>query len=246
MTHLELDAEGPIWRHWIEAFSRTRRLVRYDQRGNGLSDLDAEFSEAAFVEDVEAVVAAAGLDRFDLLGISHGASVAVAYAARHPERVRRLVLLGGFPVGWSKLGNAEEAARREAMITLTAQGWERDNPALRQLFTSLFLPDSIPDEQHWFAEVQRKATPVANACAIQRGTGKTDVRELLPHVRVPTLVAHARNDAMVSFAAGRALAAAIPGARFLALEGSNHVLVSGEPAWARFRDAALAFLDEPL
>lgn len=243
MTHLELDAKGPIWRHWIDELSRGRRLVRYDQRGNGLSDWKTRFSLEADIEDLEAVVGAAGVDRFDLVAISAGVSVAIAYAVRHPDRVRRLVLLGGFARGWAVRASPEERARREAMITLSREGWEQDNPAFRQMFTSLFLPDSSAEEQRWFTDVQRTTTSAENAAAIQRATGSVDVAALLAKVAVPTLVAHCRDDAMVPFEAGRALAREIPGARFVALEGRNHVLLADEPAWQRLTEAMRAFLD---
>lgn len=244
MTHLELDAQGPIWRHWIDTLSDGRRLIRYDQRGNGLSDWQAGFSFEADVADLEAVVAAAGAERFDLVAISAGVSVAIAYAVRHPERIRRLVLLGGFAQGWAVRASPEERARREAMITLSREGWDQDNPAFRQMFTSLFLPDSSAEEQRWFTEVQRTTTSAENAAAIQRAGADIDVAALLPRIAVPALVAHCRDDAMVPFEAGRALARAIPGARFLALEGRNHVLLATEPAWKRFAETMRAFLDD--
>ena len=189
------------------------------------------------------MVDAAGLDRFDLIGLSQSASVAIAYAARHPERVRRLILIGGFAQGWQARGDAEEIARRRAMLTLTREGWGLDNPAFRQLFTSLFLPDSDAATQAWFNELQRLTTSAANAAAIQLAAASIDVGALLPKVAAPTLVAHVRDDAMVPFEAGRALARDIPGARFLALEGRNHVLLKPEPAWPRFLAAAKAFLE---
>jgi DNA-binding SARP family transcriptional activator/pimeloyl-ACP methyl ester carboxylesterase len=244
MTHLELDAQGPIWRHWISEFSRGRRLLRYDHRGGGLSDRNARLSFEAELEDVEAVVEAAGLDRFDLLGISFGASVAVAYAVRHPERVRRLVLLGGFPCGWKVSASPDHVARREAMLTLARDGWDADNPAFRQIFTSLFLPDGSPEAQGWFTEVQRTTISAATVADYQLVSARMDVRPLLSKVAAPTLVAHCRGDAMVPFEAGRALAAAIPGARFLALEGRNHVLLEGDSAWPRFVEAVGAFLEK--
>lgn len=243
MTHLELDPRGPIWRHWIEAFSDGRTLLRYDQRGNGLSDWRTSFGFDAFLGDLETVIDAATLDRFDLLGISQGASLAIAYAVRHPERVRKLVLVGGFPLSWAVRSSAEERARREAMITLTREGWGLDNPAFRQMFTSLFIPDGGPEAQAWLNDIQRAATSAANAAAIQLAIADTDVRALLPQVRAPTLVVHRTEDAMVPFEAGRALARSIPGARFLALEGRNHMILADEPAWPRFVAAVNAFLD---
>lgn len=242
MTHLERDAEGPIWRHWIAEFTADRSFVRYDQRGNGLSDWKAAFNQDAFVEDLEAVVDAAGLDRFDLLGLSQGASVALAYAARHPHRVRRIVLLGAFSRGWATRSTPEQLARREAMLTLSRTGWDEENPAFRQLFTSLFLPEADAETHHWFNTTQRMSTDGANAYAIQKAGADLDIDGLLAKVKAPTLVAHRREDAVVPFETGRELAQKIAGARFLPLEGRNHFLLEHEPAWRRFADAAHAFL----
>lgn len=245
MTHLERDAQGPIWRHWVSEFTKDRAFVRYDQRGNGLSDWDAPFSFEAFVDDLEQVVDAAGLERFDLLGISQGAGVALAYAAKHPERVRRIVLLGAFTRGWANRGTAEDRERREAMLTLTRTGWDLDTSAFRQMFASLFIPDSTPEDQHWFNTTQKLATNGENAYAIQRTGADMDLDHLLPQITAPTLVAHRRGDAVVSFEIGREIASRIPGARFLPLEGRNHMILEQDPAWRRFADATRAFLDEP-
>jgi pimeloyl-ACP methyl ester carboxylesterase/DNA-binding SARP family transcriptional activator len=243
MTHLERDAQGPIWRHWISEFTQDRSFVRYDQRGNGLSDWKATFTNEAFLDDLEAVVDAAGLERFDLLGISQGAAVAIAYAARHPERVRRIVLLGPYARGWGLRSTPEQLARREAMLTLTRTGWDEDNPAFRQLFTSLFIPDSDTTAQQWFNTTQRLSTSGENAYAIQRCGADLDIEHLLPLVKAPTLVAHRREDAVVPFEVGREVAGRIPGARFLPLDGRNHLLLEDEPAWRRFAEATRGFLD---
>lgn len=242
MTHLERDAEGPIWRHWIDEFTRDRQFVRYDQRGNGLSDWRATFTPEAFLDDLEKVVDAAGLDRFDLLGISQGSNLAIAYAAKHPHRVRRIVLLGAYARGWAH-ATPEQVARREAMLTLSRTGWDEDNPAFRQLFTSLFIPDGDAEAQHWFNTTQRLSTNGENAYAIQLCGADVDIGHLLAEVRAPTLAAHRRQDAVVPFEAGRDLASRIPGARFLPLEGRNHLLLEPEPAWRRFADTTRAFLD---
>ncbi len=242
MTHLERDAEGPIWRHWIEEFTQGRAFVRYDQRGNGLSDWKAPFSNEAFLGDLESVVDAAGLQRFDLLGISQGASAAIAYAARHPERVRRIILLGAFSRGWSHVASETRREQAEAMLTLARTGWDQDTPAFRQMYTSLFIPDAGPEAQEWFNTTQRLSTNGENAHAIQRCGAQVDVDDLVAKVAAPTLVAHRRGDAVVPFEAGRDLARRLPGAQFLPLEGRNHLLLADEPAWRRFVEAARAFL----
>ena len=243
LNHLEYDLTSPIWRHWTQALTEGRRLVRYDERGNGLSDWDTpDISFEAFVDDLESVADAAGLDRFDLLGISQGASVAIAYAVRHPERVNRLVLYGGYAAGWRVRATPGEVERREAMRTLARQGWGQNNPAFRQMFTTLFFPDASPEEADWFNELQRLSTSPENAERLQSAFGDIDVRALLGQVRAPTLVLHAREDAVVPFAAGRQLAAEIPGAEFVAMESRNHLVLEHEPAWRRLTDALNAFL----
>jgi pimeloyl-ACP methyl ester carboxylesterase/DNA-binding SARP family transcriptional activator len=245
LNHLEYDWDSPIWRHWINELTRGHSLIRYDERGNGLSDWIADdISFEAFIDDLASVVDAAGLDQFDLLGVSQGCSVSIAYAVRHPGRVRRLVLIGGYSAGWRKRGSPEEIERREAMATLTRGGWGQNNPAFRQMFTSLFFPDATQAEMDWFNELQRMTTSSQNAERLQNAFAEIDAREYLAKVTVPTLVLHAREDAVVPFAEGRALAAAIPGARFVALESRNHLLLEHEPAWARFVTCVREFLRE--
>ena len=206
--------------------------MRYDERGNGLSDLDvADISFEAFVRDLEAVVEASGVERFPLLGISQGCAVAVAYTVRHPERVTRLLLHGGYARGWRLRADSDELNEREALLTLIRTGWGRSNPAFRQVFTSLFLPDATAEQVSWFNELQRISTTPENAVRLIRATGDIDVTELLPRVAVPTLVTHCKGDARVPFEAGRSVAKAIPGARFVQLDSRNHLVLEHEPAW---------------
>lgn len=244
LNHLDYDWESPIWRHWLRELASHHTLVRYDERGNGLSDWNvADISFAGFLSDLEGVVDAAGLDRFDLLGNSQGCAVSIAYVVKHPHRVRRLILYGGYATGWAKRGTSDEVERRTAMMTLTRRGWGQDNPAFRQMFTTLFFPDATPEQVDWFNELQRMSTSAANAERLQRAFGDIDVRELLPKVNVPTLVLHVQDDAVVPFAAGRNMAMHIPGAQFVALEGRNHLLLEQEPAWPRLVEQLRAFLD---
>ena len=243
LNHLEFDWESPVWRHWLRELTRRNCLVRYDERGNGLSDWNPpELTFESFVEDLEAVVDSAGLDRFDLLGISQGAPVAIAYSLRHPGRVRRMVLLGGYSRGWALRLQGEDLARREAMVTLTQTGWGSDNPAYRQMFTSLYIPGGTPEQLGWWNELQKVTTTPANAVRLQRVLATIDVTELLGRVAVPTLVAHARNDHVIAFQAGKELAAGIPGSHFLELDSANHVLLEHEPAWQHFLAEMRRFL----
>ena len=220
MTHLEFDFESPVWRHLYRELSRDHAFYRYDARGNGLSDRespDVRFEN--FVDDLEAVVDAAGIERFALLGISQGCAVSIAYAVRHPERVSHLVLYGGLLSAERNalLRTAAEKKAGEAMLTLMRLGWGQENPAFRQMFTSQFIPGASKEQADWFNELQRISTSPADAVRNLLAAGEMDVSALLSQVRVPTLVMHARHDARVPFELGRRMAAGIPGARFVPL-----------------------------
>ncbi|MEA2882792.1 MAG: hypothetical protein QOH32_2048 [Bradyrhizobium sp.] len=244
MTHLEFDFESPVWRYFYRELSRDHAFYRYDARGNGLSDREVpDVSFEHFVSDLETVVDAAGIERFALLGISQGCAVSVAYAVRHPERVSHLILLGGYAVGWRKRARTEaEKQAGEAMLTLMRVGWGQENPAFRQMFTSQFIPGGSKEQADWFNEFQRISSSPTDAARNLQANGEVDVTALLPQVKVPTLVMHARHDARVPFELGRRLAAGIPGARFVPLESANHLMLEGEPALARFLEELKAFI----
>lgn len=243
LTHLEFDWESPVWRPWLRELSRDHTLVRYDERGCGLSDREVEdLSFDTWVEDLASVVDAAGLDRFPLFGMSQGGPVCIAYAARYPERVSRLVLYGTYAVGWKHRGMPHLRRLEEAMIQLMADGWGRENPAFRQVFTSLFLPEGSEEQAAWFNDLQRESTSPHIAVRLEREFGDIDVRDDVPRVRCPALVLHARKDQVIPFESGRRLAAELPEARFVALDGQNHVLLEEEPAWKRFLSEVRRFL----
>jgi pimeloyl-ACP methyl ester carboxylesterase/AraC-like DNA-binding protein len=243
LNHIEHDWKSPVWRHWAQEFTRGHTLIRYDERGNGMSDWDTpEISFDAFVDDLECVIDCADVEKFDLLAISQGASVAIAYAVRHPHRVRKLVICGGYAVGWAARGDPEEIARREAMITLTEVGWGADHPAYRELFTNLYIPEGTAEQVAWFNEVQRVSASPENAVKLQRALSEIDVRDLLDKVTVPTLILHAKDDRVVPFAAGKYLAQHIPAATFVPLDGENHILLEKEPAWHEFVRVTRDFL----
>jgi pimeloyl-ACP methyl ester carboxylesterase/class 3 adenylate cyclase len=242
MNHLEYDWESPSWRHVFRGLSREHTLIRYDARGNGMSDWDVgELSLDAWVDDLETVVDAAGVDVFPLLGISQGCAISVAYAVRHPERVSHLLLYGGFAVGGKKRAPAERD-RREAMTTLMRLGWGMDSPSFRQMFTGLFIPGATHEQADSFNELQRRTTSPECAARYFDVVGDLDITDLLAKVKAPTLVMHVRGDLMVPFEAGRQLAAGIPGARFIALQGQNHLFLEHEPASHRFFDELKLFL----
>lgn len=243
LSHLEYDWDSPIWRHLLAEASRDHTFIRYDERGNGLSDWNvANLSFEAFVEDLESVVEAAGVDRFPLLGISQGGAVAIAYAIRHPEKVSHLILYGAYARGWAKRGSPEEIEQRQAQLTLVRLGWGKDNPAFRQLWTTLYAPDATPEQAQSFNDLQRVSTSPENAVKLLNEMGNIDVEDLLPQVTVPTLVLHCKDESGVPFEEGRLLASKIPGARFVPLEGRNHLLLEGAPSWGKFVREVRQFL----
>ena len=242
MNHLEYDWESPIWRHVFRGLSYDHTLVRYDARGNGMSDWDVDtLSLDAWVTDLETVVDAAGVERFPLLGISQGGAVAIAYAVRRPERVSHLILYGAFALGGMKRAPAEKKMR-EAMSTLMRFGWGADNPSFRQMFTARFIPEGTHEQADHFNELQRKTTSSECAARYFDVANNIDITNLLSKVQTPTLVMHVRDDLIVPFEAGRQLAAGIPGARFVALPGRNHLFLEDEPASARFFEEVSLFL----
>jgi pimeloyl-ACP methyl ester carboxylesterase len=242
MNHLEYDWESPIWRHVFRGLSREHTLIRYDARGNGMSDWDVdELSIDAWVSDLETVVDAAGVERFPLLGISQGAAVSVAYTVRHPERVSHLVLYGGFALGGKKRAPAEKE-KRDAMTILMRLGWGADNPSFRQMFTGLFIPGATHEQADIFNELQRRTTSPECAARYFEVAGDIDITDILAEVKTPTLVMHVRGDLIVPVEAGRQMGAGIPHARFISFQGQNHLFLQDEPASDRFFEEIRLFL----
>ncbi|MGB8331046.1 MAG: alpha/beta fold hydrolase, partial [Polyangiales bacterium] len=243
-SHLELDRSSLVWHHILESLSRSRRLIRYDARGNGLSDHDVpEVSFERWVTDLGTVIEAAELDRFPLLGISQGAAVAAAYAARHPDRVSALVLICGLVRGWRVKALPTVTRHFEALLALMETGWGQDNPAFRQIFSMAFFPDTAKERLDTFNELQRRSASPKNAIDILSTIGDIDLGAELCDVRAPTLVIHGRNDLVIPFSDGRELAASIEGARFVALETKNHIPPADDPAWPRMESEIQRFLD---
>jgi pimeloyl-ACP methyl ester carboxylesterase/DNA-binding CsgD family transcriptional regulator len=244
LTHLESDWDSPIWSHWLRRLGEVHTVVRYDERGCGLSDPGVgELSVDTWVSDLEAVVDAAGLERFDLLGVSQGAAIAVAYAARHPQRVRGLVLYGGYARGRRVRGQHEQ---EDALVAAICAGWTTDDPAFRHVFSMLFLPHGSPEQMAWYDELLRASTTVDSAVALFRARGAVDVIDSAAAVKAPTLVLHARGDHVVPVQEGRLLAKLIPNARLTLLDSENHILLADEPAWAEFLSALRDFLGVPV
>ena len=244
LTHLDFEWGSPIWRHWWESLSEHHRVVRYDERGNGMSQRDVpDVNFDTWVQDLETVADAAQLERFALLGISRGASIAIAYAVKHPERVSQLVLYGGFAAGLNHIGTPAELEARRALSSLIRLGWGLNNPAFAKVFTCRFIPRATPAHEAWLDELQRVSTSPENAAHLMQADDDIDVRPLLPQVRVPTLVIHCDDDRAVLPEQGRELAASIPSARYVSLPSANHLMMEDEPAWRIFLEELGRFLE---
>ncbi len=243
LNHLEHDWRGPVWGPLLRHLASGMRVVRYDGRGNGLSDREvADISFGAFVRDLEAVVDGLGLGRFALLGVSQGAAVAIAYAAAHPERVSRIVLHGAYVRGRNRRGSEAERELARAFVSLMRHGWGDEHSAFVRAFASVFFPAATPEQMRAWVELQRLATSVETAIRIREVCDDIDVTELLGRVRAPTLVLHSRYDNVAPLDQGRRIAAGIPGACFVELESDNHVVLEGEPAWSHFTGEVERFL----
>jgi len=244
LTHVEYEWESPLWRPWIDQMSRSYTYLRMDERACGLSDWDAkDISFETWVRDLEAVIDAAGRDRFALFGASQGSSIAIEYAVRHPERVTHLVLLGGYGRGWLKRGLApDRVAELEALLKLVEMGWGREDPAYRQIYSTQFIPGGTLEELKSFSELQRRSCSPENAVRLMRAMFLVDVTESAPRVRCPTLVLHARGDRRAPFEEGRILASLIAGSRLVPLDSDNHILLQREPAFRQFFDELRAFV----
>lgn len=243
LSHIEYEWESPVWRHWYENLTRHYTLIRYDQRGCGLSDRQVdEISLDAWVQDLEAVVDAVGLDRFFLLGKSQGGAVAATYASRHPERVARLILYGSYLRGkQQRTLSCHDREEAEMLIKLVRMGWGSENPAFRQVFTTLFLPDASLEQIQSLNHLHKVSTSAESAARIVSCFDQIDVRTEAAKITAPTLILHARDDARVPFEEGRLAAALIPGATFIPLESRNHILLESEPAWKEFFEAVQSF-----
>ena len=243
LSHLQYDWQSPVWRHFLDQLGEIATVIRYDERGFGMSDWNVDdFSIDARVGDLEAILAATGFERFALLGMSGGSAVALAYAARHPERVSRLILYGtvcGVPVTHTPEGWAEEETYR-SMIRV---GWAKEDPVFRRAFTTRFIPDATEEQMRWFDDLQRMSTSPANAVTSRIARQEVDIEAELPLITAPTVVLQALGDQSMSFDNAVEVSAKIPGARLIPMQSRNHILLADEPAWRLFIDEVTAFLE---
>jgi pimeloyl-ACP methyl ester carboxylesterase/DNA-binding CsgD family transcriptional regulator len=244
LSHIEQDWESPVWCHLLREMSQRCTFVRYDERGCGLSDWEvSDLGFESWVRDLETVADAIGAERFVVLGISQGAAVAVAYAVRHPERVSRLILHGGYARGRLVRSNTpQQREEAEMMCRLAELGWGKQDASFRQFFTTQFIPGGTAEQHEWFNEMERLSTSPENAARFMREFNTIDVTELLARVECPVLILHSVRDVRVPFEEGRLLASAIPDAKFVSIDSPNHLLLGHEPGWQRWIGEVRQFL----
>ena len=244
LSHLEYEWESPVWKHWIQFLATHFHLVRYDERGCGMSDWQGSaLSLDQWSADLESVIQAARpAQPVTLLGISQGAATCIHYAVRHPGQVARMILYGGYARGGLLRSTPSNRVAYQAMMDLARVAWAQDNPTFRQVFTSRFIPGGTTDQLRWFNDLCRKTTTGEIVGELMKARAVVDITALLERVQTPTLVLHARGDEAIPIAEGRFVASGIPGAEFVELDSRNHILLEHEPAWQRFQDAVLAFV----
>lgn len=247
LTHISHDLENPVWKHWISELSSQNQLISYDLRGCGTSQRDiAHINFEAWLADLEAVTESINRP-FVLLGMSQGAALSIAYTLKHPERVERLVLIGGYAQGIrARAANERQLLEAETLTNLMRLGWGKELNAFNQVFTNLFIPHGDAEQQSWWRFLERDTATAETAVRIFEVLQRIDVVDMLPGVSVPTLVIHARDDARIPFAEGQRLASLIPGAQFAPLDSANHVLLENEPAWQQFLSIFRAFMGQTL
>lgn len=242
LSHLQHDWQSPVWRHFLDDLGEIATVVRYDERGYGLSDWDVtDFSLEARVADLEAVIEDAGLDRLALMAMAQGGPPSIAYAVRNPERISRLMFYNSY-AATMRNPTPEELALSDTFLQLIKVGWGRPESEFRRVFTARMIPGATEDQMRWLDELQRVASSAENVCAARVQRSTDDAIDLLPRIHVPTLVLHSRHERMNGFDDGVFLASRIAGARLVVLESSNHILLSDEPAWQVFVNEIAAFM----
>ena len=243
MTHLEQDWDNPAWGHYLRYLGGEYQLIRYDQRGNGMSDWHVPMQFDCMVEDLEAVIDRLDIDKLTLFGPSQAASVSIAYARKYPEKVSALILYGAYTRGRCKRGNLEEQQESEALVTFFRQNWGNENPVARQMMTSMLMPDATQQQAVWFNQFQKACAPAENIARLRELYDNIDVSGFLPDINIPTLVIHSIGDVIAPLKEGKLIASRIPGARLITLDSNSHMVFEEEPGFSRFKDAVNDFME---
>lgn len=244
LSHLEFDWQSPVWRHYLVELGRAHTVVRFDERGHGLSDRDVtDFGLERRIDDLSSVVDDAGLERFALVAMAQGGPVALHYTARHPERVTRLVCASTY-AGVTAHVTADDLELEEAFAAMIRAGWDRTDPLFRRVFTAMLIPDATEEQMRWVDDLHRRAVSARTAVESRRQRGLADASDVLAAITAPTLVLHSRHERMNDVEHSRILARGVPGARLVLLDSRNHILLEDEPAWPVFLAEVTAFLAE--
>ncbi len=231
VSQLLTDWESPVWRHFLRDLGRFATIIRFDERGHGLSDWEvADYSHEARLGDLIAVADDAGFERFALMAMAQGGPIAIDYAVRFPERVTRLAFYDSYAVG-RRDSSPEAIAYHDTLGQIMKVGWARPESTFRRVFTSMMIPHATEEQMSWLDDLQKVAASASTAYESRQAYGRSDVTHLLPQITQPALVLHSRGDQMVDFEEGRLLASQVPEARFVPLESSNHIVLEDEPAW---------------
>ena len=243
ISHLQYDWQDPTLSHVLEALSRIATVVRYDERGYGLSDWDPPgFTLDSRVADLEAVAGAVGFNRYAVLAMGQTGQVAIHHAVRHPGRVTRLILNGAYA------GVTDEYRQRfeEFFTALTAAaqyGWTLADSRFRRVFSESMVPGATEDQKRWIDDLAPLVTSKTTAVAAARARREIDVQAELSDLAVPTLVVHSRGNRMTPFEQGRVMASGIPDARLVTLDTDNFLPLADEPAWPVWQEAVRHFLE---
>jgi pimeloyl-ACP methyl ester carboxylesterase/DNA-binding CsgD family transcriptional regulator len=242
LSHLQFDWQSPVWRHYLVELGRIATVIRYDERGHGLSDRGVtDHGLDARVADLEAVADDAGLDRFALLAMAQGGPVAIEYAARHPERLTRLAFYGSY-AGAQANASPEQLELDAAFELMIKVGWGRPTSEFRRVFSSMMIPGGTEEQKGWLDDLQRMSVDAETAVLARSQRQVTDCSDRLPELDLPTLVLHSLGDQMNPFEESRHLASTIRGARLVALQSDNHIVLEDEPAWPVLLRELTAFL----
>lgn len=242
LSHLQFDWQSPVWRHFLVELGRIATVIRYDERGHGLSDRGVtDHNLQARVADLEAVADDANLDHFALLAMAQGGPVAIEYAARHPERLTRLISYGS-DAGEHAVPTSNELELGQAFEAMIKVGWGRPTSEFRRVFTSMMIPGGSEEQMCWIDDLQKLAVDAETAVLARSQRQTIDSSWRLRELNLPTLVVHSLGDQIKSFEQARYLAAHIRGARLVALDSSNHIVLSDEPAWPVLRREITNFI----
>ena len=245
MSSLEHDWRSPIWTHMYRFLAEKNTLVRFDQRGNGSSDLDPlDITFDSFVDDVDAVVNDAKINKFPILGVSQGCAVSIAYAIKNPNKVSHLILFGGFARGKGQRNDPSYEAKSKMEQTMILSGWEDENPAFRQFFATSMIPEGNKEQMDSFNKIMKITTSAKNAARISMVNDQINVTEMLSKLEIPTIIFHCTEDARVPISEGKFLAANIKNSKFVTIKSKNHILLENEEGWDVFKKEVSDFLNK--